>query len=712
MATARPCSRCARFDQFEVDLAAGELRKCGQRIALQDQPFQILRLLIEAAPEVVTREQIKSTLWPTDTFVDFDLAINTAVRKLRQALDDSVDHPKFIQTLAKRGYRFIGGVEWVQQAPQPEPIVPEPPWWLRRVTIAVAGAVVVAGSLFSLVKPQIERFLRLYELQRLTVVPLTTLPGSAWSPTFSPDGSQLAFAWDGNSNGPLDVYVKVIGSDRSLRLTHGRAGRPAWSPDGRNIAFWRYIPPDSGLYLISPLGGPERKLASAACDCVADSRISWSADGRHIAFLDHPDNPGTVPLLGLDVATRLFVLSLDSMERVPIKTGCNSVQTPAFSPRGDYLAWACADNESSVSIWLQRLNDGSLVQLLKAADGIGGLAWSRDGRRIVFSTSYRGTEGGDLWEISLTRPNQPEKLPFGHDASDIAVSPAGNGLAFKQDRVNVNIWRVNLSESQPNARKVVGSTRQETAPNISPAGDQIAFESTRSGSNEVWVSNSDGSNAVQLTSFGIRTTGSPHWSPDGKLIAFDSRAGGEANIYIVDPHGGVPRKLSIDVRGNSFPTWSHDGNWIYFINGDDAHNGEVWKVPSKGGHAMQIAKRGALFPSESTDGHYVYFSRDWRIWRVGTDGTGEQQIQGMPQLASSEAWSPFGSGIYFLGYGDNDVEIDFFDVDSHKVQRVFVLEKSPGWMGGGLAVSRDGKWLLFPQVDEASSDLMMIENWR
>ena len=107
MATARPCSRCARFDKFEVDLAAGELRKSGERVALQDQPFQILRLFVESAPEIVTREQISSGLWPSDTFVDFDLAINTAVRKLRQALDDSVDQPKFIQTLAKKGYRFI-----------------------------------------------------------------------------------------------------------------------------------------------------------------------------------------------------------------------------------------------------------------------------------------------------------------------------------------------------------------------------------------------------------------------------------------------------------------------------------------------------------------------------------------------------------------------------------------------------------------------------
>src|ERR1700758_270274 len=99
METARPNSR-ARFDRFEIDLTTGELLKSGERIPLQDQPFQILRLLIEAAPEVVTREQIRASLWPSDTFVDFDLAINTAIKKLRQTLDDTVYDPKFIQTVA------------------------------------------------------------------------------------------------------------------------------------------------------------------------------------------------------------------------------------------------------------------------------------------------------------------------------------------------------------------------------------------------------------------------------------------------------------------------------------------------------------------------------------------------------------------------------------------------------------------------------------
>ena len=734
MATSRARPLSARFDQFEVDFTCNELRNAGRRLPVQEKPFQVLRLLLESEGKVVKREQLRDALWPADTFVDFEHGVNVAIRKLRYALGDSPDNPKFIETLPKLGYRFIVPMEWVPEtsgtdgphivlpmvrsAPDPpksEPEPPKPQWWKRRVTVAAAACVLAGAMLYPQVAPLIDRQVRMNELEKMTVVPLTALPGLVWSPTFSPDGSQIAFAWNGGNLNALaiDVYVKVIDTDNLLRLTHnGREGRPAWSPDGKYIAFWRFIPPDSGVFLISPLGGPERRVAPASCDCMADSRISWSPDGKRLAFLDHPESSH------LDVMeSDLVVVSLDSMERHQVKTGCNLVDTPAFSPRGDYLAWTCNDNPSSVPIYLQRQSNGSITQLLHGVDGIGGLAWSRDGGRIIFSTSNHPgeAEGGRLWEIALARPDHPERLPIGHDAYDFAVNAQGNRLAFVQGRANANIWRVALS-GPPQPQKIVASSREQTAPDYSPDGTQIAFQSTRSGSDEVWICDSDGSNAVQLSSFGINTTGSPHWSPDGKLIAFDSRAGAESNIYIVDPHGGSPRKLNIDIRGNSNPSWSHDGRWIYFVNGDDAHNPTIWKVPSTGGHAVQIAGHRALFPLESPDGQYVYFSRDWLLWRVRTDGTEENQVDGMTRLAGrGEAWRPFGSGIYYLTYADNNdkEEIDYFDLTTKKVRPVFVPEKplGMGWMGG-LPVSPDGKWLLFAQTDQISSDLMMVENWR
>ena len=111
----------ARFETFRADLTTGELFRSGIRIPVQDQPLQLLRLLLEAGGKPVGREQIRQTLWPADTFVDFEHAVNTAIKKLRHALDDSADQPRFIETLPKIGYRFIAPIEWEDQDRQPRP---------------------------------------------------------------------------------------------------------------------------------------------------------------------------------------------------------------------------------------------------------------------------------------------------------------------------------------------------------------------------------------------------------------------------------------------------------------------------------------------------------------------------------------------------------------------------------------------------------------
>jgi Tol biopolymer transport system component len=340
------------------------------------------------------------------------------------------------------------------------------------------------------------------------------------------------------------------------------------------------------------------------------------------------------------------------------------------------------------------------------------MAWSGDGRRIIFSAG-----SGDLLEVSLARPYDPQRLPIGHDATDIAVSPSGHRLAYVQGVSITNIWRLDLLASPAKANKLVKlamSTWRQTPNGISPDGKRIAFESSRTGSVQVWISDADGSNASQVTYFGTSDAGAPRWSPDGKLIAFDSRIGGEANIYVVDPAGGAPRKIEIDnARGNSMPSWSRDGKWIYFNNGGDTAKQSVWKVPSTGGHAVQLAQAHATYPLESPDGEYVYFVRDKRLWRVRTDGSAEQVVRGMPELNYlGDEWFPSGSGIYFMSHSSDKAAIEYFDLTTEKVRRVYELEKpAPLWVGG-MPVSSDGKWLLFPQVDQGSSNLMMIENWQ
>ena len=716
----------ARFDQFQVDLTSGELMRSGVRVPIQGHPFQVLRLLLEAEGKVVTREELRQILWPEDTFVDFELGVNTAVKKLRQALEDSADHPKFIETLPRYGYRFMIPVEWMTgngdkislpSAVQPTGHLDHHPNWLK---IAVGSVVllIASGLLFSPARHWLRLFTHQSQPQPLEAVPLTALPGQEISPSFSPDGSQVAFGWDGETNGAgFDLYVKVIGTDKPLRLTNHPATwlGVAWSPDGRNIAVHRVATEDSGIFLVPALGGPGRKLASTNNFALwaPDAALSWSPDGKQLAFVDH------YALVGY--SSQIFLLSLDTLERNRMETGCDWTFGPALSPLGDSLAYLCVRDDGDFSLNLRGLREGKNKRLFGGLQKIQGPTWTRDGARIIFSygsgfSPFAGA-GGDLWQITPGRTEGLEKMPVGHDATAPIVSLAGNRLAYVQTQINGNIWRVDLDGPKAKARILVTSTREQNDPVFSPDGRRIVFMSNRSGTSEIWLCDSDGGNAQQLTSSGGALTGTPRWSPDGKQIVFDSRVGGEANVYVIDANGGVPRKLETGTRMNSLPSWSHDGKWIYFASGLTHSNLTLWRVAATGGRAEQLTKTASIMPIESPDGQYVYFVRftegKFRLWRIRPDGSGESMVNAMPPLNSDGfEWWPFESSIYFYAYKDGNAEIDLLDLRTSRVRRISTLDKPPAPWVGGLSVSPDGKWLLYSRIDEVASDLMLVENFR
>jgi Tol biopolymer transport system component len=240
-------------------------------------------------------------------------------------------------------------------------------FWPRNLDGSSLGNTFITYSYLPL-KTRLEEASRLSEMQRLAAVPLTSLPGNVVSPAFSPDGSEVAFGWDGETNGAgYDLYVKVIGSENPLRITRHPSEKLsiAWSPDGRAIAISRVSKEGaSGIFLVPPTGGPERKIYSRRSTYWYGNELSWSSDGKYLAFTDHPENSYQ--------SIMLYLLSMSTLKAMPVKTDCKDAALPSSAPKGELLAWVCADKWGSESLRLLNLGDGSTTEILKGHEMIGG----------------------------------------------------------------------------------------------------------------------------------------------------------------------------------------------------------------------------------------------------------------------------------------------------------------------------------------------------
>jgi Tol biopolymer transport system component len=453
------------------------------------------------------------------------------------------------------------------------------------------------------------------------VAPFTSFPGLETAPSFSPDGSQVVFAWSPEGAGGFDLYVKVLGSEKTLRLTNQPAEGlfPAWSPDGRQIAFARWGRQGRGIYLVPALGGAERKVADPRLmDYSLRGLLSWSPDARRLAYSD-----GSIVVL--DVAT------LQKHEVGRPSSDCQWNWVPAFSPDGRRLAFACMLSYGVNALYVMALPGGSVRQVALIHGDFMGLAWAGEGRHVLFASD------GELWRVDAGG-GEPVKLLSGRDLSLPAVSRGGERLAYAQEIANVNLWRLPLpgpGQSAGPPVKVVSSSRVQVQPAYSPDGRGLAFVSDRSGTDEVWISNVDGSDPRPLTSFGGPWTGSPSWSPDGRQVALDSRASGESAIYVVRVDGGLPQRVATGLPDSATPWWSRDGTRLYFSARAEGTE-QIFAIRLDDGEVTQVTHQGGSAPRESADGRRIYYIRPSEgrseVCSVAGKGGGERPVAGMPRL--------------------------------------------------------------------------------
>jgi Tol biopolymer transport system component/DNA-binding winged helix-turn-helix (wHTH) protein len=713
-----PRSRAISFDNFEVDLRSGEVRKNGTRIRLQAQPFQLLALLLLNPGQVVTREEICHDLWPGNTFVDFEHSLAAAVNKIREALGDAADNPRYVETLPKRGYRFIGKIRpepsVVMAGPDAQAVqlVPLPAahqgrtnrkWTLGLVAVAVLVAATVA-FVGSSRKP--------IESQPMTMVPFTSYPGLETAPSFSPDGSRIAFSWDnatGNRSGRpgYDLYVKAIGSETVLPLTNHPSDwiSSTWSPDGTQIAFHRLAANGNGIYVVPALGGPERKLVTTHAPYDLAAPISWSPDGKWIAYSDAA-NAGS--------GNRVFLLNVETLEshQFPHDPSCRHDGSLTFSHRGQELAILCVHNTGSYEYLVTDLQGNSKRSLITVHQPLTVPLWSGDDKSLIVGEA---TPIGNEFDEVRVRDAEVHKLV--HKLSVTtgdwpAISHDGRKLAFSVSDHHVNIWRKNLQHPEAPAVQMYASTRKQDNAQYSPDGHHVAFDSARSGTWSVWLADTDGRNLVQISQQG--TAGHARWSPDSQKIAFEMvEPSGYLSVYTVDISDRVPHKLQTNLHESGRPFWSHDGKWIYF-RGYEGVGRQLYRCPAQGGQATLLAASQDLrTPIESPDGKVLYFPwsyTDANIMMLALDhpGATPEQVPDMPKISDETRWAVGPDGIYFSPQ-DNPQSICFYDFATRHIREIFRADKD---LAEGLSVSPDRRYMLFSQIDESNSDIMLVNNFR
>jgi Tol biopolymer transport system component len=502
-------------------------------------------------------------------------------------------------------------------------------------------------------------------------------------------------------------------------LTHdpGSDSRPAWSPDGRSIAFLRTTPQGRAWYLTSVLGGPERKLAEVFpyFDLGSGNSTYFAPNGKSLAIVDKVSSaePSSIYLLSLEDSTRRQLTFPP-----PATTGD---YYPAFSPDGKRVAFARAVSFSATDLYVLELPNGRPRRLTFDGLTIDGLAWNADSKEIIFS-SRRGGSFNSLWKIGAAGGTPERVSAFGEDIISPAVSHDGGRLAYTRRLDDMNIWKFSLDE----AGRVVGrapliaSTFRDSDPDYSPDGRRIAFTSGRNGSFGIWVSDADGSNARLLFDGGPYVTGSPRWSPNGKRIVFDSRANdpakvGNPSIWMVDADGGQLRRLTQADTGDVAPSWSHNGSWVYFAS---TRSGtlQIWKVPFEGGQAVQVTRKGGFEAFESPDGQHLLYVKGREIpgiWRVPVNGGEEVPVTEQDQVGYWRCWRVARGGLYFASAASPGApRLAFLNLASGAIEQIATLSKPPDPTIPGLAVSPDGLSILFAQYDQNGSNIIMVERGR
>jgi Tol biopolymer transport system component/DNA-binding winged helix-turn-helix (wHTH) protein len=637
-----PAPQNVRFGEFELDFRSGELRSGARRTLLPDQPFRILATLIRCRGALVTRDDLRRELWPGDTFVDFEPSLNAAVRRLREALGDSAEAPRYIETLPRRGYRLIAPVEEIDCHDTP----PRRRLVTRRLVVTAAALVTISAAAFGVVRfaGSPVRAGRPSDVTDAHVARLTNL-GTVRMASLAADGRSLAYVltdetreslWLRRAGAPdARLVASIDGTFRSVTVA------PA------DTVYYTLLSPDRtdvGLYRVSAGVDTPAQLPDVT------GGVAFSPDRSrraHVSTVSLGVRESRIMIGAADGSTdRVFAVRRPPATFVTIK--------PVWAPDGRELA-VFVQNEQAPGmlelVTIDTTTPGERSRTSLPLDMIDGLAWLRDGTRIL-SARQRSALPLRLWKLA---PGSGALRSLTDDVSDYAlagVTPdARYAMAVRRDTAR-SLWIADLSSLDRPRRLAVDS------------GSLDGFEGI------AWIGNSRvvhpalEANNLDLCSTDV-TTGSRHrlttdpaddyhpTASDDGTIAFVSDRSGRAATWIMSSDGANLRRLTdgVDTR----PALAPDGRFVIVQrHGVESLPSTMWSVSVDTGTAVRFGSLQSFRPAVSPDGRFVahYWMTPDRWTLAVTPVNGDLPVHTLPIPATHRnrvvRWSPDGKALAFV----------------------------------------------------------------
>ena len=712
-----------RLNQWQVRPALNRISGPEGDNQIEPRVMRVLLVLAERPGEVVTRLRLLDEVWG-DTVVGEEI-LTRAVSELRRVFGDSAREPCYIETIRHHGYRLIAEVrpdaagpvpvaeKQVSIRPEPGHEVPPPNngkrTWIRFSFIA-AALVFLAVFGPRLLDTGSRKEFSPGSSGPTAAIPLTSYPGRERFPALSPDGTRVAFAWAGPDRDNIDIYIKQRNSESTLRLTDdpGWAAWPAWSPDGQTVAYAQGTDSLNVICLVPSLGGAVRPVHDVAGWIEG---LDWSPDGTRLVFSAQTSDTTT---------HRLFTLMIDDFEVDQVDLDRSDPAgdfQPRFSPDGQTLAWIGLDQTGHNGLFVAPAAGGTATPVIMGMAALQGLAWSPDGRSLVYAAAPQGRF--DLWRVAV-EGGQPQWIPTPGDfAWNPTIARQTGDLVYEEVRADQDLWRIRIVGRDPwrlETEPFIKSTRWEFEADFNPDGSRVVFVSARSGKPELWLGDREGNNLRRLTSLGAAMVSNPRWSPAGDRVAFNAVVESRSTVMVIQVRGGEPRTVTDAEGPEVFSNWCVDGEHL-LVSADRGAGWQIYRQDQAGRLGARLTTTGGLAAMESPSGQELYFTRPGRpgLWRTvlkGEKAAAEPELI-IPELRHQDHrnWRLVGDGstVERIAWVMRVQDSAFLMFHHLATGESFFLSELPGLAGSGLALSPGGDEIIYARTDNMAGDLMLVE---